>query len=101
MRCPETRLCEISCGRSVACPDGSFYFDNQPNVLDQFLVNENMATGDALINVNPGTALILKPPSHGRSRSQPKPIPLGGMCSVSQNDFSDHFPVTMTAIEVD
>jgi predicted extracellular nuclease len=25
-------------------PDGSFYFDNQPNMLDQFLVNKNMAT---------------------------------------------------------
>jgi hypothetical protein len=25
-------------------PDGSFYFDNQPNLLDQFLVNKDMAT---------------------------------------------------------
>lgn len=37
-------------------PDGSFYFDNQPNMLDQFLVNKNMVTGDAPIKVNPGTA---------------------------------------------
>jgi predicted extracellular nuclease len=29
-------------------PDGSFYFD-QPNVLDQFLVNENMAANDSPI----------------------------------------------------
>ena len=24
-------------------PDGTFYFDNEPNLLDQFLVNKNMA----------------------------------------------------------
>jgi hypothetical protein len=42
-------------------PDGSFHFDNQPNMLDQFLGNKNMAIGDALIKVNPGTAQILKP----------------------------------------
>jgi hypothetical protein len=25
-------------------PDGTFYFNNEPNLLDQFLVNKNMAT---------------------------------------------------------
>jgi hypothetical protein len=28
-------------------PDGNFYFDDQPNMLNQFLVDENLATGDA------------------------------------------------------
>ena len=36
-------------------PDGSSYFDNQLNMLDQFLVNKNMATSDAAIKANPGT----------------------------------------------
>jgi hypothetical protein len=27
--------------------DRSFYFDNQPDMLDQFLVNKNMAIDDA------------------------------------------------------
>jgi hypothetical protein len=44
-------------------PDGCFYFDNQPNMLDQFLVNKNMATGDAMIKVDPATAQILKLPA--------------------------------------
>jgi hypothetical protein len=48
---------------NAGLPDGSFYFDNQPNMLDQFLVNKSMATGDAPIKVNPGTAQILKPPA--------------------------------------
>ena len=49
-------------------PDGSFYFDNQPNMLDQFLVNKNMATGDAPIKVNPGTGPDPQTAGHGRSR---------------------------------
>jgi hypothetical protein len=74
-------------------PDGSFYFDNQPNMLDQFLVNKNMATGDAPIKVNPGTAQILKPPAMVDPGLYPKPIPYGGMGDpVNQNGFSDHFP---------
>ena len=36
-------------------PDGSFYFDKQPNMLNQFLVIKNMATGGAPIKVNAGT----------------------------------------------
>jgi hypothetical protein len=79
-----------------------FYFDNQPNMLDQFLVNKNMATGDAMIKVNPGTAQILKPPAMVDPGLYPKPIPYGGMGDpVNQNGFSDHFPITMTATEVE
>jgi len=50
-------------------PDGSFYFDNQPNMLDQFLINKNIAIGDAPIK------------------------------AVNQDGFSDHFPISMTVIE--
>ena len=69
-------------------PDGSFYFDNQPNMLDQFLVNKSMATGDAPIKVNPGTAQILKPPAMVDLGDYPKPIPYGGLGDpVNQTDF--------------
>ncbi len=37
----------------AGAPDGSFYFDNQPHLLDQFLVNKTMAIGDAPMKVNP------------------------------------------------
>jgi hypothetical protein len=71
-------------------------------VLDQLLVNKNMATGDALIKVNPGTAQILKPPAMVDPGLYPKPIPCGGMGDpVNQNGFSDHFPITMTVAEVE
>jgi hypothetical protein len=83
-------------------PDGSFYFDNAPNMLDQFLINKNMATGGAPIKGNPGTAQILKPQAMVNPGIYPKPIPFGGMGKpVNQNGFSDHFPITMTVTEVE
>jgi endonuclease/exonuclease/phosphatase family metal-dependent hydrolase len=83
-------------------PDGSFYFDNQPNMLDQFLVNKNMATRDASIEAHPTTAQILKVPAMVDKGAYPKPIPFGGMGKpVNQNGFSDHFPITMTVTEVE
>jgi hypothetical protein len=83
-------------------PDGSFYFDNQPNMLDQFLVNRNMATCDAPIKVDPAAVQILKPPAMVNPGVYPKPIPFGGMGNpVNPNGFSDHFPITMRITEVD
>jgi endonuclease/exonuclease/phosphatase family metal-dependent hydrolase len=85
---------------NAGLPDGSFYFDNQPHMLDQFLVNKKMATADALIKVNPDTAQILKPAAMVDPGDYPKPIPYGGMGDpVNPNGFSDHFPITMTITE--
>ncbi|HVD54348.1 MAG TPA: endonuclease/exonuclease/phosphatase family protein [Propionibacteriaceae bacterium] len=86
----------------AGAPDGSFYFDNQPNMLDQFLVNKNMATADASIKIDPATVQIFKLPAMINSGVYPKPIPFGGMGKpVNQNGFSDHFPITLTVTEVD
>ena len=86
----------------AGAPDGSFWFDNQPNVLDQFLVNRNMATSDALIQVVPTTAKVLKPRAMVSTGAYKKPIPFGGMGSpVNEAGFSDHFPITVTVTEID
>ena len=86
----------------AGAPDGSFYFDNQTNMLDQFLANKNMAVGNAPIKVDPATVQIFKPPSMVNPGVYPKPIPFGGMGKpVNQNEFSDHFPITMTVTETD
>jgi hypothetical protein len=85
----------------VGSPDGSFYVDNQPNMLDQFLVNKNMAIDDSPIQADLATVQILKPPAMTSTGIYPKPIPFGGMRKpVNQNGFSDHFPITMTVTEV-
>jgi hypothetical protein len=66
-----------------------FYFDNQPNMLDQFLVNKNMATGNALTKVVSRRA-DLQAASLVNPGVYPKPIPFGGMGKpVNQNGFSD------------
>ena len=87
---------------AAGTPDGSFYFDNQPNLLDQFLVNKNMATTDAPIKAVPDSVQILKPPAMVHTGRYKKPIPFGGMgAPVNQNGYSDHFPITMTVTEDD
>ena len=81
-------------------PDGSFYFANVPNMLDQFLVNKNMATLDAPIRAGAGSAQILKPPAMVNTGIYKKPVSFGGMGKpVNQDGFSDHFPITMTVTE--
>lgn len=87
---------------AAGIPDGSFYFNNHPNVLDQFLVNKNMATADAALRANPSTAHILKPPAMVDPGTYKKPIPFGGMGKpINQDGFSDHFPITMTVTDLD
>ncbi len=81
-------------------PDGSFYFDNQPNMLDQFLVNKNMAKVDAELRVLPETVEILRFPGTASAGDYPYPIPYGGMGKpVNPAGFSDHFPIGVTVVE--
>lgn len=35
-------------------PDGSYYYDNEPNMFDQFLVNRNMASDTSPLKAAPG-----------------------------------------------
>jgi endonuclease/exonuclease/phosphatase family metal-dependent hydrolase len=60
----------------VGSPDGSFCFDNQPNMLDQFLVNKNMVTGEASVKVDPATVQILKSPAMVGPRCLPEADPV-------------------------
>ena len=83
-------------------PDGSFYFSNQPNMLDQFLVNKNMATATAPIHVLADSVQILRFTGMTDSGDYPKPVPFGGMGDkVNQAGFSDHFPVGVRVVEAD
>lgn len=87
---------------TAGIPDGTFYFDNQPNVLDQVLVNKAMAVDDAAMRVEATTAQILKPPAMVSGGVYPKAKPFGGMGKpVDEDGFSDHFPITVTVTELD
>ncbi len=77
---------------ALGVPDGTFYYENQPNVLDQFLVNKNMAIQTAPIRAQPATVEILRfPGTFTGAYRHPKPF--GGMGKpVDETGFSDHFP---------
>jgi len=82
--------------------DGSFYYDNQPNMLDQFLVNKFMVVEQAVIRAEPATVAILRFPGTVAPGDYPKPRPFGGMGQpVDPQGFSDHFPIAMRVIEAD
>ena len=83
-------------------PDGTFYFNNEPNLLDQFLVNKNMAIQAAPIRAQDDTVAILRFPGTVQHGEVPRPIPFGGMGkAVDENGFSDHFPIGMQVTEAD
>ncbi|ETT24124.1 hypothetical protein RAJCM14343_1484 [Rhodococcus aetherivorans] len=87
---------------SAGAPDGSFYFNNEPNMLDQFLVNKNMVIDPAPMKADPASVQILKLPATIHPGTYRKPRPFGGMGKpIDRNGFSDHFPITMTVTEAD
>ena len=81
---------------------GSFYFDNFPNVLDQFLANKNLLQEGRPFTVNPQSVSIERFPEMVTRGAYPKPIPFGGMGKpVNPNGFSDHYPITAMILEAD
>ncbi|MBM4027952.1 MAG: hypothetical protein FJ280_21520 [Planctomycetes bacterium] len=90
----------LPCGR-VLCV-GTFYFENHPNVLDQFLANKNLLKGSAAIKVLPNSTEIVRFPDMVRAGEYPAPVPFGGMGKpVNENGFSDHFPIALRIQEGD
>ncbi|MGY1708355.1 endonuclease/exonuclease/phosphatase family protein [Geodermatophilus sp. SYSU D00758] len=81
-------------------PEGTFYFDNQPNVFDQFLVNKNMATSNAKLRVSADTVEVLRLPGTFTTGTHRRPRPFGGMGKpVDEDGFSDHFPIGASMTE--
>lgn len=86
----------------MGAADGTFYFDNMPNQLDQVLVNRNMADTDSTIAVDPASVAIFRLPGMFATGKYPRPVPFGGMGKPVETDgYSDHFPVTLTVTEAD
>ena len=82
-------------------PDGSFYFNNEPNQLDQFLVNKNMARQDSPIKAKPDSVQILRFPGTFTGKYK-RPKAFGGMGKpVEEDGYSDHFPIGMQVTEAD
>jgi len=81
---------------------GTHYFDNFPDILDQFLANKNMVKGNSEIMVLPDSVEIIRFPEMVDTGDYPKPIIFGGMGKpVNLNGFSDHFPIAVDLLESD
>jgi hypothetical protein len=86
----------------MGIPDGSFYYENQPNMLDQFLVNKYMVVEQAPLRAEPDTARMLRFPETVAPGEYAKPRPFGGMGKpVDPQGFSDHFPIALQVTEAD
>jgi endonuclease/exonuclease/phosphatase family metal-dependent hydrolase len=82
--------------------EGSFFFDNFANMLDQFLVDKNMGLQTSPIQAIPDSITIIQFPGMVSGGTYPAPVPFGGMGKpVNTNGFSDHFPIAMAVHEAD
>ena len=81
---------------------GTYYFNNFPNILDQFLTNRNLVKENVPIRALPDSTQIVRFTEMVGTGDYPKPIQFGGMGKdVNENGFSDHFPIAVTVEEQD
>lgn len=80
--------------------EGTFYFDNFANLLDQFLVNRNLLRPERPIRAVPESVQVVRLPGTAGTGRYPAPVPFGGMRKpVNKDGYSDHFPIVMTVHE--
>jgi hypothetical protein len=81
----------------------TFYFENFANLLDQFLIDKNMAKQHLPIAADPSSVEIIRFPGMVNPNAiYPAPIPFGGMGKpVNRNGFSDRFPIGVHVTEAD
>lgn len=72
---------------------GTHYYDNNPNILDQFLVSKGLLTGRSNFSLRQDTAEILRFPEMINTGTYPVPIRFGRGNSLNRDGFSDHFPI--------
>lgn len=74
---------------------GTHYYNNVPNVLDQFLVSKGLLTGNAGLQIAPDSAEIFRPPAMVATGAYPRPVRFGRGKSLNVEGYSDHFPITV------
>jgi hypothetical protein len=85
----------------MGTPDGTFYFNNEPNQLDQVLVNRNMAATDSVLWAESVAVQILKFPGTVAAGEYPKPRPFRIGANPDLDGYSDHFPICLQVTEAD
>jgi hypothetical protein len=74
---------------------GTHYFENSPNVLDQFLVSKGLLTGSSGFTAIPESVEVLRFPEMVTGGDYPAPKRFGRQPSLDMNGFSDHFPIAL------
>lgn len=78
----------------------SFYYDNVPNLLDQFMVSRGLLRRDRRFEVVPDSIKIEMFPEMVSGGAYPNPIRFGRpSSSLNNNGFSDHYPISMVLTE--
>jgi predicted extracellular nuclease len=80
---------------------GSFYYDNLPNMLDQFLVSKGFLKNNASIQFKTDSVRIEVFPEMISGGDYPDPIPFGRPSEdLNLNGFSDHYPISVVLQEI-
>ena len=81
--------------------DGTYYYDNTPNVLDQFLASRGLVTGHDGIGVDVESVEVLRYPGMAASGTYPVPVRFGRPSgdSLNPDGFSDHYPIAVRLSE--
>ncbi len=83
---------------------GSYFFENRPNLLDQFMVSRGMILNDAPLKVVAGSVRIEAFPEMTRSGQYPGPVRFGRPFKrggkkkdnkFTATGYSDHFPISL------
>ncbi len=84
---------------------GTYYYENKPNLLDQFMVSRSILTGTSgfkLMGTSKDSARIERFPEMTAKGTFPKPVPFGRPSAkniYNPNGYSDHWPVSLVLRE--
>lgn len=81
---------------------GSYYFDNFPLLLDQFLASRGLLNGRGGFRTDQGAAELLMFPEMRSGGAYPTPVRYGrpsALASFTPSGFSDHYPIGVRLIE--
>ncbi len=78
---------------------GSYYGENDPKMLDQFLVSKGLLTGNSGFKVKQESVEIVNFKEMVKNGTYPVPIRFGRGSSLNENGFSDHYPISLLLVE--
>ncbi len=89
---------------SLATGVGSYYYKNEPNVLDQFWISKGILGGASKFKVKDGSVRIEMFEAMRKSATNPTPKRFGRPSESDKYDpqgFSDHYPISLVLEERD